>query len=211
MSHPANPSETRDESSFPSLRSAAAGLDLGWPTALVGDAGLRPGEHSLTVRGVDAPAKYRFRVSGRVTPNARAADPVEIVNEHTVLGTAATPGTETEFTFTGRLVSVSVLDGDVAVTVDGEDVSVPLPAERDLPNTVTLQAAGDVVDYRFRVSDRVERGPLVEPKGGHVEGRVVEGTLGGQSVHNYFYAGTFELESASGPLTVTLDVDEPEA
>jgi hypothetical protein len=204
MSHPVNPSESTDDRG---LLATASSVDFGLASALVGDAGARPGEHTLTVRGVEVPAKYRFRVSGTVTTESRADDPVEIVNENTVLGTAATPE-ETEFRFSGRLVSVRVLDGDVAVSVDGEDVTVPLPAERSLANTATLRAEGDVVDYRFRVSDRVERGPLVEPKGGHVEGSVVEGTLGGQSVHNYFYAGSFELEHASGPLTLTLDVND---
>jgi hypothetical protein len=210
MSHRTNASRTTESTDHdadrPDLLSPTPAALRGADAGALADASPGGEPRTATVEGVDERATYRFRVSDAVTP-VGADGSVDVVNENTVLGTAE-PGDATDFRFAGDLVSFTVLDGDVAVTVDGDEVAVPLHAERDLPNTVTLEAEGDVVDYRFSATGGVEKGPLVDGGADTIDGKRVVGTLGSQGVDNYFFAGSLVFESASGPVTVTLDVDE---
>lgn len=206
MSHSANPSRTTEstEGGADGPRAATPADPAGETT---GDLGGDREPRTMTVEGVSAPATYRFRVSEAVA--APAADgSAEVVNETTVLGSVAAEGDETDFRFSGELVSFRVIEGDVAVTVDGEDVAVPVPDERDLPNTVTLHSEGDVVDYKFCATGRVEKGPLADAATDEVDGRRVRGTLGGQGIDNYFFSGSLVFESANAPVTITIDVNE---
>lgn len=205
MSHRPDASRTTESTDRRTdLLSPTPALD-GADAGAVADATADGEPRSVTVEAVEEPAVYRFRVSDAVTPVA--ADGVEVVNDTTVLGTLHA-GETADFRFAGALVSFAVLDGDVTVTVDGDEVAVPLHADRDLPNTVTIEAEGDVADYRFSATGGVEKGPLVDGGADTVDGKRVVGTLGSQGVHNYFYEGSLVFESASGPVTVTLDVDD---
>lgn len=112
------------------------------------------------------------------------------------------------------------LDGPGQVFVNGELVRDTTSdgdgggGGSDLPNRIEIEAEGERVAYKFRVSGRVEKGSQAGTLGvDTIEDNVVRGKVGGSlggnpdPVDDYLYSGSLAFDSADGPLTVTLHLD----
>ncbi|WP_440008261.1 twin-arginine translocation signal domain-containing protein [Halomicrococcus sp. SG-WS-1] len=178
---------------------------------LPGQVSGHPKPRTITVKALTVPARYRFTVSGEVArrPSAGASD--EIRNHRTVLGRIDTRGEIDEFAFSGEVTSFETLKGDVDVVVDGKRVETKRTKkakEPALPNGITIQAEGDDVSYRFRVTGRVRKGPNADGGDSVVDGTTVSGAVGGRGTDDYRYSGSLVFDSTEGPLTVTLELDQ---
>ncbi|NEU56947.1 hypothetical protein [Halorussus sp. MSC15.2] len=159
----------------------------------------------------DATFEYRVSVSGELKREANRDGYDTLVDENTAEG-AVSKGRYDDWLFTGEITELK-LSGPGRVLINGEVVE-DTTEDEELPNTITLEAE-EKVSYKFRVSGRVEKGPKAGTLGvDTVEGNVVRGEVGGtvegneDPVDTYRYSGAFSFEEASGPLTVTLDIDE---
>ncbi|WP_433632386.1 twin-arginine translocation signal domain-containing protein [Halomicrococcus sp. NG-SE-24] len=178
---------------------------------LSGQASGHPKPRTITVKALTVPARYRFTVSGEVArrPSAGASD--EIRGHRTVLGRIDTKGELDEFKFSGEITSFEILKGDVDVVVDGKRVEkkrTKKAKEPALPNGITIQAEGEDVSYRFRVTGRVRKGPNADGGDSVVDGTKVSGAVGGRGTDDYRYSGSLVFDSTEGPLTVTLELDQ---
>ncbi|MFC4450029.1 hypothetical protein [Halorussus aquaticus] len=159
----------------------------------------------------DATFEYRVSVSGELKREANRDGYDTLVDENTAEG-AASKGRYDDWLFTGEITELK-LSGPGRVLINGEVVE-DTTEDEELTNTITLEAE-DRVSYKFRVSGRVEKGPKAGTLGvDTVEGNVVRGEVGGtvegneDPVDTYRYSGSISFEEASGPLTVTLDIDD---
>jgi hypothetical protein len=82
-----------------------------------------------------------------------------------------------------------------------------------LPNEITVRPKGRKVDYRFRVSGRVEMtrdsGRLTDKviSGSKVRGSVGSDVDGMDAVDRFQFSGAIAFDEADGPLTVKLDLN----
>ncbi|UPV73806.1 hypothetical protein M0R89_14825 [Halorussus limi] len=158
----------------------------------------------------DETFRYRVSVSGELKREANRDGYDTLVDDNTAEG-AASGGGYDDWLFTGDITELD-LEGPGMVLKEGEVVEDTTEDEK-LTNTVTLEA-DERVSYKFRVSGRVEKGPKAGTLGvDSIEDNVVRGKVGGSiegnsdPVDDYRYSGSITVEEASGPLTVTLDID----
>lgn len=159
----------------------------------------------------DATFGYFVRVSGRLKRGGEfSSDKYDEVGKDYADGAAANGGCDS-YLFTGKIRKLQ-LEGRGKVFVNGKLVrdttkKQAKPAKQPrLPNTVTVQAQGKTVDYKFRVSGRVRKGELADD-GDRVDKNVVRGAVGGKGRDTYHYSGAIAFDTAKGPLKVTLDID----
>lgn len=158
----------------------------------------------ITIQATGQFAEYRFTVSGEVLNQIDGGPGGEdriIGDGRTAVGRVGGRGND-KFRFTGELLSVEFPTGQADVFVNGEKVVFPV-----LSNTVTVQAEGEPVEYRFRVTGQVAKGDRANPSDDIIDSNVVRGTVAGQGVDTYHYSGAITFEETDGPLTVTLDID----
>ncbi|WP_135823897.1 hypothetical protein [Halorussus ruber] len=122
------------------------------------------------------------------------------------------------FLYSGEVDELK-LDGKGKVFVNGDLVrdttSDDDEKDEDLPNRIRIEAKGERVAYKFRVSGRVEKGPEAGTLGvDTIEDNVVRGKVGGtiegneDPVDDYRYSGAIAFDSTDGPLKVTLHIDD---
>lgn len=141
----------------------------------------------------------------------------EILGEGSASG-AVSEGRCDSWLFTGDPESLE-LDGPGKVFVNGElfrDTTSggDTGGGGQLPNRIRIEAKGERVAYKFRVSGQVEKGSQAGTLGVDViDGNVVRGKVGGSiegnpdPVDDYRYSGSLAFDSADGPLKVTLHLD----
>lgn len=149
---------------------------------------------------------YFVRVSGRLKRGGKfASEGTDEVGHDFADGVTSDGGCDS-FLLTGKIEQLR-LSGPGRVFVDGELVrDTTKPAKPRLPNTITVRAQGETVEYKFRVSGRVAPTETARD-GDRVDGNVVRGTVGGESEDTYRYSGAVAFDTADGPLKVTLDID----
>ncbi|UPW01127.1 hypothetical protein M0R88_03255 [Halorussus gelatinilyticus] len=181
---------------------AAAGLAGAGVAGTAGATGWR--EITFCAAG-EATFSYEVSVSGRVkrggTYESDAGD--DLVDENTARG-AVGDGRCDSWLFTGDPTDLQ-LDGPGKVYVDGDLFEDTTEDERDLPNTVTIRARGESVEYKFRVSGRVEKGDLADD-GDDIDGNTVRGAVGGEARDDFRYSGSLAFDRSDGPLEVTLRI-----
>lgn len=182
---------------------AAAGLA---GTGLAGNASASTArEISFCAAGADL-FSYRLVTTGDVRRGGTyQSDEDDVISDGTVDGAVSAERCDS-FLFTGEVAELD-LSGPGTVSIDGEVVRDT--TEADLQNEITIQAEGEFAQYRFRVSGQVARGEDAEPAPDDqiLDGNVVRGGVGGQSVDNYRYSGALCFDEATAPVTVTLDVN----
>lgn len=150
--------------------------------------------------------EYWFEVSGEVKRGGTyRSDAWDDVGEDRVHGASDDEGSDS-FLFTGNLEKLR-LKGPGKVFVDGDLVEDTTKREKRLPNEITIEAEGDFVRYKFRVSGRVEKGESANENDRVLDSNVVRGSVGGKGSDDYRYSGAIAFDEADGPVTVTLDVD----
>lgn len=149
---------------------------------------------------------YFVRVSGRLKRGGEfRSDAGDEVGHDFADGATSNEGCDS-FLWTGEIEQLR-LGGPGKVFVNGKLVrDTTKPRKPALPNTITVQAEGETVDYKFRVSGRVEATETARD-GDRIDGNVVRGSVGGQARDDYRYSGAIAFDTADGPLTVTLDID----
>lgn len=176
------------------------------------------GENEITFCAAgSATFSYEVSVTGEVkrggTYESDSYD--EILGEGSARG-AVSQGRCDSWLFTGEPTKLE-LDGPGQVFVNGELIRDTTTDDKDrgkLPNTIRIEAKGERVAYKFRVSGRVEKGPEAGTLGvDTIDGNVVRGKVGGSiggnpdPVDDYRYSGSLAFDSADGPLKVTLHLD----
>lgn len=181
-------------------------------SAFTGTAAAHPKPNTITVQALTGEAKYRIVVDGEIAKGdlAGSSDRVE---DGVAVGRIGGKGEADDFRFSGTITGFDVLAGTVAVSVNGKRVSDPVgfpERKRDaFPNTITVQAEGEHVDYRFAVTGDVEAGQEADiGEGDEIDGRVVSGNVAGEGADDYRYSGAVKFASTDGPLTVTLELGQ---
>ncbi|WP_435175974.1 hypothetical protein [Halorussus sp. AFM4] len=193
---------------------AAAGLA---GTALAGTAGADGDEKEIRFCAAgDDTFDYFVRVSGSLERGGKyESDEYDAVGDVFAEGATSQERCDS-FMFTGEIEELK-LSGPGKVYVDGDllkDTTKDDSDDQKLSNTVTIEAEGEKVEYKFRVSGEVEKGPEAGTLGvDTIDGNVVRGTVGGtvdgneDPVDDYRYSGAIAFAEADGPLTVTLDIN----
>lgn len=157
--------------------------------------------------------EYWFEVSGRVKRGGRfQSDAWDEVGEDRVHGACDEKASDS-FLFTGHPEKLR-LKGLGKVFVDGELFEDATKDER-LPNGITVESKGEPVRYKFRVSHRVEKGPNAGGTDEVIDANTVRGKVGGtidgerDRIDDYRYSGAIAFDKADGPLTVTLELNDP--
>jgi hypothetical protein len=187
------------------LKGTAAGGFAG--TAFAGTASAGGWREITFCAAGDPTFSYEVSVTGRVkrggTYESDGGD--EILDENTARG-AAGDGRCDSWLFTGDPTDLK-LDGPGKVFVDGELFEdTTRNREEDLPNSITIQAKGETVEYKFRVSGHVEKGRRADD-GDRIDGNVVRGAVGGTGRDDFRYSGSLAFDRSDGPLKVTLHLD----
>ncbi|UPV75052.1 hypothetical protein M0R89_03045 [Halorussus limi] len=179
---------------------AAAGLAGAGVAGIAGATGWR--EITFCAAGEET-FSYEVSVSGRVKRGGtyETDDWDELVDGNTGRG-AVSDGRCDSWLFTGDPTDLQ-LDGPGKVFVDGELFEDTTGDEPKLPNTVTIRARGETVEYKFRVSGRVEKGDLAD-ESDDIDGNAVRGAVGGEARDDFRYSGSLAFDRADGPLEVTL-------
>lgn len=146
--------------------------------------------------------RYDFSVTGKVE-RERSDDGDRLIGDDRVKG-ACSKGRSDVFGFSGEIRRLE-LSGPGKVFVNDRLIR---DTTRSLPNRIVVEAAGEDARYRFRVTDRVEKGSNADSDDRLIDSKVVEGAVGGQGVDDYLYSGSLVFESAAGPLTVTLELNQ---
>ncbi|NEU55828.1 twin-arginine translocation signal domain-containing protein [Halorussus sp. MSC15.2] len=148
---------------------------------------------------------YFVRVSGSLERGGtHESDEYDAVGEDFAEGAVSAERCDS-FVFTGDVENVK-LDGPGKVFVDGdllEDTTTE--DEEKLSNQITIQGKGTRVEYKFRVSGRVEPDDSIEASD-EVSDSVVRGAVNSGS-DVFRYSGAIAFDEADGPVTVTLDVN----
>lgn len=148
--------------------------------------------------------RYHFEASERVERGGKfESDDGDRVGEDFASGAVAEERCDS-FRFTGDVEKLR-LDGPGTVLINGEVVEDT--TEPDLPNTITIDAGDEVAKYKFRVSGRVEPGPNADSGDDVIEGNVVRGAVASGGTDDFRYSGAIAFDRATGPVTVTLDID----
>jgi hypothetical protein len=161
---------------------------------------------------------YRIQASDRIEFGRGAGENDELVDDDTVAGRiVGRPGRAFDaYRFAGDTIEIEVSEGAVAFGVSR--ARRPYSEDEDtLPNSVTITATGDPVEYRFRVSGSVRKGPLAEgDDGGATSDVVTDGTsveggaqadpdTGDPQSDDYRYSGNIIFERAESPVEITLE------
>ena len=195
---------------------AAAGLA---GTALAGNASADGDEKEIRFCATgDDTFDYFVRVSGSLERGGKyESDEWDKVGEVFAEGATSQKRCDS-YMFKGEIEELK-LNGPGKVYVDGDLVKDTTKDDDDddkekLSNTVTIEAEDEKVEYKFRVSGKVEKGPEAGTLGvDTIDGNVVHGTVGGtvdgndDPVDDYRYSGAIAFAEADGPLTVTLDIN----
>lgn len=148
--------------------------------------------------------EYHFEVDGQVKRGGTyESDRWDDVGEDFVSGAVSKERCDS-FLFTGDVETLR-LDGPGKVLINGtmvRDTTKP-----DLSNTITIEAGNRDVDYKFRVSGQVEPGPKADPGEDVISDNVVRGALAAGGIDNFRYSGAIAFDEATGPVTVTLDIN----
>lgn len=148
--------------------------------------------------------RYHFEASGSVKRGGEfESDSFDEVGEDFASGAVSKERCDS-FRFTGDVEKLR-LEGPGKVLINGTVVKDT--TEPDLPNTITIEAEDVAVNYKFRVSGRVEKGPEADPDDDVVDSNVVRGSLGAGGTDSFRYSGAIAFDEATGPVTVTLDID----
>jgi hypothetical protein len=173
---------------------AAAGVGGGGLRALAGRtraADRLP--NALTIRGEGDPVAYRFTVEGEVE-RGPDADGDDEVGGGVVRG-SVDGGERDSYRFDGR-VTEFVVRGSATLLVNGERIDL-----RDT-NSVTLEAPGEAVEYRFAVTDTVTKGPDADGGDEVADESAVSGTVESGERDSYVYTGEFTEFEVAGRATV---------
>lgn len=183
---------------------AAAGLA---GTALAGNASAAGGEKEIRFCAAgDETFEYYVRVSDSLERGGKyESDEWDEVGDDFAEGATSEKRCDS-FVFEGEIEKLK-LSGPGKVYVDGDLVEdTTEDDEKELPNTVTVEAEGEELAYKFRVSGAVEKGPKAG-SADEVDGNVVRGEVYSDDVDDYRYSGAIAFADADGPLTVTLDIN----
>ncbi|NHN59874.1 MULTISPECIES: hypothetical protein [Halorussus] len=197
---------------------AAAGLA---GTALAGNASAAGGEKEIRFCATGHETfEYYVRVSDSLERGGKyESDEWDKVGDVFAKGATSEKRCDS-FMFEGEIEELK-LDGPGKVYVDGDLYKDTTKDDDDdddhekLSNTVTIEGGDERVEYKFRVSGKVEKGPEAGTLGvDTIEDNVVRGKVGGSiegnddPVDDYHYSGAIAFADADGPLTVTLDIDQ---
>lgn len=149
---------------------------------------------------------YAVHVTGRIKRGGTyESDSWDTVGDDFAEGAASEERCDS-FLFTGEVEELE-LGGPGKVFVNGDLFEDTTDDRHELPNSITVQADGEIVDYKFRVSGRVEKGEFADADD-DVDGNVVRGAVGGSGKDDYRYSGSLAFDSSDGPLTVTLHLGD---
>lgn len=175
-------------------------------TALTGNAsagGAHDNEITFCAAGSET-FEYRVEVSDGVERGGKyESDDGDEVGDDWVEGAVAEERCDS-FKFSGEIEKLK-LDGPGKVFVNGELFEDT--TEDDLPNRIVIEAEGERVEYKFRVSGKVRRGEFATSSD-EIDGNVVEGAVQGKGKDDFWYSGSLAFDSTDGPLTVTLHLDQ---
>jgi hypothetical protein len=198
---------------------AAAGLA---GAGLSGAASAESGNEITFCAAGDETFSYFVRVSDSLwRGGSYESDKYDAVGDDFAEGAVAEERCDS-FLYSGKVEELK-LDGKGKVFVNGDLVRDTTRDEdededekdEDLPNRIRIEAKGERVAYKFRVSGRVEKGSEAGTLGvDTIEGNVVRGKVGGtidgneDPVDDYRYSGAIAFDSTDGPLKVTLHIDD---
>lgn len=186
------------------LKGTAAGGFAG--TAFAGTASAGGWREITFCAAGDPTFSYEVSVTGRVKRGGTyESDDGDDIGHGYVKGACAEERCDS-FLIDGELTDLQ-LDGPGKVFVDGELFEdTTRDREEDLPNSITIQAKGETVEYKFRVSGHVEKGRRADD-GDRIDGNVVRGAVGGTGRDDFRYSGSLAFDRSDGPLKVTLHLD----
>lgn len=183
---------------------AAAGVA---GSALSGSASAH--ENEILFRSVsDERFEYRVTVTGGIERGDWTEPGLDKVDGHTVRGWCASGGGD-DFLFSGEIEALD-LKGPGKVFVNGDlfrDTTKEKERKR-LPNTITIEAQGPNVKYKFRVGGSVRKGDQADAGDRITDSNVVRGAVGGGGVDDFHYSGPLVFDSTDGPLRVCLDLND---
>lgn len=176
-------------------------------TALTGNAsagGTHDNEITFCAAGSET-FEYHVEVSGELERGGKyESDDGDEVGDDWAKGAVGDERCDS-FKFSGEIETVK-LDGPGKVFVNG-DLLKDTTEDDDLPNRIVIEAEGDRVEYKFRVSGRVRRGEFAT-SADEIDGNVVKGAVDGKGRDDFWYSGALAFDSTDGPLTVTLHLEE---
>lgn len=176
---------------------------------LSGTASAQTGNEIRFCADGDETFSYFVRVSDSLSRGGTyESDEYDAVGDDFAEGAVAN-GRCDSFLFSGEVDDLK-LDGPGQVFVDGElvrDTTNDDDDDEELPNRVRIEAKGEEVRYKFRVSGQVEKGPKAG-SGDDIDGNTVRGGLFPDDVDDYRYSGAIAFDTAKGPLKVTLHIDD---
>lgn len=148
--------------------------------------------------------RYYFETDGRVKRGGTfESDDWDDVGHDFVSGATSKERCDS-FLFTGKIEKLR-LDGAGTVRINGKVVKDT--TKPDLPNAITIEAGDRAADYKFRVSGRVVPGDEADAGDDVIDSNVVRGGLAPGGTDNYRYSGAIAFDRATGPVTVTLEID----
>lgn len=154
---------------------------------------------------------YRFRVTGKVERGDDTEENDRFLDDRTVEGRVGDKLTDS-YSFSGEIADLR-LEGSGKVVVNGNLVK---DTTRKPSNEITIRSKGGKVNYRFRVSGRVETTrDSGAPTDKVISGSTVRGSVGSDvngtdSVDRFRFTGAIAFDEADGPLTVKLDLNQPD-
>ncbi len=154
---------------------------------------------SLTERAV-----VRLEVDGEIATGQFPAEGDGTRDDGVAVARLDGRGSLASFRFSGPVVAVEILRGDVTASLD---LRTAAPDEPGSERRIGVHAQGSDVDYSFTVSGVVEPGADATFDGADERGeRTVTGRVAGSGVDEYTYAGEItEFEASSDDVLVLLD------
>ncbi|ELZ88786.1 hypothetical protein C441_18777, partial [Haloferax sulfurifontis ATCC BAA-897] len=115
-------------------------------------------QNELRLVGTGVETQYEVAVSGTLEASGDTVEQWDDVSESSATGWVTTDGVEDTYAFTGTITSLSFLEGEAEVYVNGTRVD---PAVFSLPNTLVVEGDGAETTYEFMVSGDILNDPLV--------------------------------------------------
>ncbi|RDZ62106.1 hypothetical protein C5B90_17240 [Haloferax sp. Atlit-12N] len=160
-------------------------------------------QNELRLVGTGAETQYEVTVSGTLEASGDTIEQWDDVSESSATGWVTTEGAEDTFTFTGTITSLSFLQGEAEVYVNGTRVD---PAVFSLPNTLVVDGDGTETTYEFMVSGDILNDPLVGPiesddsvTNGKVKGSVTD------NVDAFRFSGDIRKMNLTGDAALTFE------